>query len=84
MPAITSSHAVISRLSATIARWQQRLSSRVHAAGDATARQHGWTITETRGRLGFGGRVYRDPRFGNRRATGASLPPVGERTGRAR
>ena len=79
-----TSRAVFARLSAAIAHWQQRLSGRVHAAGDATAGQHGWAITETRGRLGFGGRVYRDPRFDNRRATGAGLPPAGKRTGRAR
>ena len=65
---MTSRHPVIAHLAGLIARWQQRLSGRVHAAGDAAARRHGWTITETRGRLGFGSRVYRDPRFNTRSA----------------
>jgi hypothetical protein len=54
---------VTGRISAWIARLQQQLSDRLHANGDALARQRGWTITTTTGRLGFGGRVYRDPRF---------------------
>ena len=81
----TTSRAVVARLSAAIARWQQRLSRRVHAAGDAAAREHGWTITETRGRLGFSGRVYRDPRFATRGSgSAAGLPPADGRTSRAR
>jgi len=56
------------RLAARVARLQRRLSDRVHADGDAFAREHGWTIATTSGRLGFGTRVYRDPRFGQRRA----------------
>jgi hypothetical protein len=51
------------RLSAWIARRQQRFSDHIHAGGDALARERGWTITKTTGRFGFGGRVYRDPRF---------------------
>ncbi len=47
-------------------RWQQVLSDRVHAAGDTVARSHGWTVTVTSTRSGFGGRVYCDPRFGPR------------------
>jgi hypothetical protein len=51
-----------------IRRIQERLSDRVHAQGDAFAEQTGWTTTKTAGRLGFGARVYRDPRFGQRQA----------------
>ena len=54
---------VIGRLSAWIARHQQEFSDRLHADGDALARERGWTITTTTGQFGFGGRVYRDPRF---------------------
>jgi len=49
-----------------ITRLQHRLSDRVHAQGDAFAGQAGWTTTKTTGRFGFGARVYRDPRFGQR------------------
>jgi hypothetical protein len=51
------------RVSAWIARRQQEFSDHLHADGDAFANEHGWTITTTTGRFGFGGRVYRDPRF---------------------
>ena len=54
------------RISAWIGRRQRELSDRVHAAGDAAARQHGWTVTTTR-RFGLGARTYRDPRFDDRR-----------------
>jgi len=54
---------VTGRVSAWIAQLQRQLSDRLHADGDALARERGWTITTTTGRLGFGGRVYRDPRF---------------------
>jgi hypothetical protein len=54
---------VTGRISAWIARLQQQLSDRLHADGDALAHERGWTITTTTGRFGFGGRVYRDPRF---------------------
>ncbi len=40
-----------------IARMQERLSDRAHSGGDAFARQAGWTT-----------RMYRDPRFDQRRA----------------
>ncbi|MGO8882748.1 MAG: hypothetical protein ACLQI7_03405 [Streptosporangiaceae bacterium] len=60
-------------LTACAARFQQRFSDRVHAGGDALAREHGWAITAATGRLGFGARVYRDPRFGPR-ATAAARP----------
>ncbi len=55
------------RLSAWIGWRQRELSARVHAAGDARARRHGWTVTESTGRFGFGARSYRDPRFDHRR-----------------
>jgi hypothetical protein len=54
---------VVRRVSAWIGRLQQQLSDRLHADGDALARERGWTVTTTTGRLGFGGRVYRDARF---------------------
>jgi hypothetical protein len=58
---------VAARISAWISRRQGELSAQVHAAGDERARRHGWTVTETTGRFGFGARVYRDPRFNERR-----------------
>ncbi len=61
-----------------IARMQERLSDRVHARGDAFARQAGWTTTRRAGRFGFGARVYRDPRFDQRRAeTSRAAQPRG-------
>jgi hypothetical protein len=61
-----------------ITRLQQRLSDRVHARGDAFAGQAGWTTTKTAGRFGFGARVYRDPRFGQRQAkTSKAAHPAG-------
>jgi hypothetical protein len=47
----------------------RRLSGRL-AAGDTFARQAGWTITRTRS----GGRIYRDPRFGQPSATRTPRP----------
>jgi len=47
-------------------RWQHAWSNRIHAAGDAAASSHGWTVTVTSTRSGLSGRVYRDPRFGTR------------------
>ena len=58
---------VAARIFAWVRRRQSELSAQVHAAGDERARQHGWTVTETTGRFGFGARVYRDPRFDDRR-----------------
>ena len=52
--------------------WQQAWSDRVHAAGDAAARRHGWTVTVTSDRSRFNGRVYRDPRFGAQNLAGPS------------
>src|SRR5215467_631209 len=58
-------------MSALVAGWirrrQQELSDAVHAAGDELARDHGWEITKSTGRLGIGTRTYRDPRFGDQR-----------------
>ena len=56
---------------ARIARWQRRLSSHLQT-GDTFARHAGWTITRTR----FGGRIYRDPRFGQPAAAPAPGPPL--------
>ena len=54
------------RLAGWLARLQSQLSDRLFADQDAFARQHGWQITKTTGRFGFGGRAYHDPRFGQR------------------
>ncbi len=70
------------RLTGWLRRWQQRLSDRVHAAGDDFARENGWQITPVTGRAGFGGRIYRDPRFSQRRAATAAGPPTAMNTGR--
>lgn len=77
----------LARMSASIGQHQQELSDRVHAAADEHARQHGWEITKSTGRLGFGTRTYRDPRFNNRRQQlavsqqDAAMPPVRRRSG---
>jgi hypothetical protein len=52
------------RAARPIGRWQRRLPVRLQA-GDSFARHAGWTITRNR----FGGRTYRDPRFGQPSAT---------------
>jgi hypothetical protein len=57
---------VLTRMSAWIGRRQRELSDRVHAAGDERARSYGWEVIENTGRLGFGGRTYRDPRLDGR------------------
>jgi hypothetical protein len=57
----------VTRMHAWVGRRQRELSDWVHAAGDECARQHGWEITESTGRFGFGARSYRDPRFSSRR-----------------
>jgi hypothetical protein len=51
------------RISAWIGRRQQERSDRLHASGDKFAAEAGWTVTTSTGRLGFGARTYRDPRF---------------------
>jgi hypothetical protein len=56
------------RLAGWIARFQRQLCDRLFAGEDAFAREHGWEITQTTGRFGFGARSYRDPRFGARAA----------------
>ncbi len=54
---------------------QQRLSDKVHAAGDAYACVQGWEIRASTGRFGFGAREYRDARFATRAAaTARDLP----------
>jgi len=45
------------------------LSARLHAPGDARAREVGWTVTVVPGPLGLTGRSYRDPRFSARAGT---------------
>jgi hypothetical protein len=62
--AISAWAGIAREMSAWVRRQQRALSDRVHAAGDERARGHGWTVTETTGRFGFGARIYRDPRFG--------------------
>jgi hypothetical protein len=57
----------LARMSAWIGRRQQRLSDRMHAAGDEHARLQGWEVKKSAGRFGFGARTYRDPRFDDRR-----------------
>jgi hypothetical protein len=61
-----------------IGRCQRKLSDRVHAAGDDRAHNHGWDVTKTTGRSGFGARSYRDPRFDglHRRLSAACDQPV--------
>jgi hypothetical protein len=63
---------VPARISAWIGRRQQDLSHRAHAAADDRARQHGWEITKSTGRFGFGARSYHDLRF---RRPAAPLSP---------
>ena len=78
---------VAARISAWVRRRQSELSAQVYAAGDKRARRHGWTVTETTGRFGFGARVYRDPRFDDRRrqlSSGADLRRTRSEAARAR
>jgi hypothetical protein len=63
MAASQPAKGVTARVSAWIARRQRQFSDHLHADEDALAHERGWTITKTTGRFGFGGRVYRDPRF---------------------
>lgn len=75
------------RISGWVGLRQQELSNQAHAAGDAVARQHGWTVTATTGWFGFGARSYRDPRFNDRRqqlalsGQDAAMPPMRRRSG---
>jgi hypothetical protein len=64
-------------------RLQRRLCDRMFAAGDAFASEHRWTIATAPRRFGFAVRVYRDPRFDQRKARDrlrsggwAELPPA--------
>ncbi len=60
------------------ASWDEHVPAQTTAA-------HGWTITRTTGRLGFGARTYRDPRFGQRPAGARhGEPPSSLRSGRWR
>jgi hypothetical protein len=65
---------VLRHLAGQVARLQRQLSDRVFTDGDAFAREHGWEITKTTGRFGFGARSYRDPRFGQRAAAARQGP----------
>ena len=60
------------RLAGRLRRRQQDISDRVHADGDASALAHGWTVIATTGRLGMGGRTYRDRRFSVAAANGTA------------
>jgi hypothetical protein len=78
---------IATRISTWVGHRQRELSDRIHAAEDAAARRHGWTVTATTGRFGFGARSYQDPRFGGRqqlvlRGQDAGMPPVRRRSGR--
>jgi hypothetical protein len=53
---------ILALMYAWIGQRQRELSDRVHAAGDERARQHGWEVTKSTDRFGFGTRSYRDPR----------------------
>jgi hypothetical protein len=55
-------------IGARIERLQRRLCDRMFAAADAFAYEHRWTIATARGRFGLGVRIYRDPRFDQRKA----------------
>jgi hypothetical protein len=66
--AITPRHSrrILNCLAIWTGRTLERLSERIHAGGDATARENGWEITRATGRFGFGARIYHDPRFAHR------------------
>ncbi len=53
-------------LAGWLGRRRQQISETVHDADDAYALARDWTVTATAGRLGMGGRTYRDPRFDTR------------------
>ncbi|MGH3158342.1 MAG: hypothetical protein ACRDNF_17460 [Streptosporangiaceae bacterium] len=77
--------AVTVSLARRVADWigtqQQAVSDRAHASGDARAVARGWTVTTSTGRLGFGARTYRDPRFDSRAHPQAPTPrPLSPRT----
>jgi hypothetical protein len=69
------------RVANWIGAWQQAVSDRAHAEGDAFAAAQGWTVTKSARRCGFGARTYRDPRFDRRaHATAATQNPARTRT----
>jgi hypothetical protein len=68
------------RLAAWIAQLQRQLSDRLFAEGDTFARGQGWEITKSTGRFGFGARIYRDPRFGQRAAARKAEECTGRRS----
>lgn len=70
--AIRKARPVVGRIAAWITDWRRELSDRVHRDGDALPQSRDWAITETTGRFGFGGRIYRDPRFAERRTAAAT------------
>jgi hypothetical protein len=78
--AITSRHPsrLLSRLAAWATRPLERLSDRIHAGGEAIARQHGWEISRSAGRFGLGARTYHDPRFTHRSLGVGHSSPVEE------
>src|SRR6516165_473582 len=58
---------VLTRIPTWVVRRLSEMSDRIYAAGDEYARHHGWEVTKSTGRFGFGARSYRDPRFGDQR-----------------
>ncbi len=60
---------MVRRVSGWVARKQDEISDRAHGPGDAYAREAGWTQARTTGALGFGARIYHDPRFDTRRGS---------------
>lgn len=61
-------------LAAWLARKQEALSTRAHAAGDARMAREGLTVTSSTGRFGFGARTYHHPWF-DRAALALTRPP---------
>jgi hypothetical protein len=70
------------QMPARIRQRQREMSDRVHAAGDDRACQHGWEVTKSTGRFGFGARSYRDPRFSDRQWQLGRRPTQGPIIGR--
>jgi hypothetical protein len=61
---------LLRRIATAIGAWQENVSDRAHASGDARACAQGWTVTRSAGRFGFGARTYRDPRMNSLAARG--------------
>jgi len=68
---------VFSRVAARIGMRPQELPDRVHADGDAFARDAGWSVVPVTGLLGFGGWIHRDPRSDLLRGKHAGMRPRG-------